>query len=595
MELRVNAGGGRTRVTSGVPRWQAAHDVIVLGLGTAGAEAFAACVRAGVDVLGVERLGGMGGLSTLGGVDFSNRIVPRLCAYERAAPDGRVWYETVLAGVWCAGRCVAGLRLVSNGVVRDVAARIVIDATGNASVPRMCGCAVRKGRAWDGVMAPCARGETWRLENGKVSPNYCNYPDDVTRGAADWTETALKRARGRHAFWQRQRAKWRLLRPAALLGAREEVRVETEAIATMDEAIRRVAYPDPILFACEPEDLPVYYGDHAFESEAIRNWKVHCGLPMFAYPSSVPYGALVARDFDNLLVPSKHLGVAHDLGGSLRMQPEMRKTGRAAAAAARIMLQRRCAARDVPYAALKELLAAEGCLAPPRTARVNVRFGRPFAPFAPAETVAALRQDITRTAEWWQGARGHAAGTPAERAAYALWTAWDCGVNGSAAARRELGDLLASALTPATRHAGNFALALALLGDRRGLGVLREIVAHPGGVLDPVVSGAYPNRIKALDWLGRWDDCASAPILAAIVRDGARAFTADLASARAFENETLCRFQALSYALQALRALARRHPEDTALAHTLAACESSLPPLVLPSGVNLTARLRAPR
>lgn len=141
-----------------------------------------------------------------------------------------------------------------------------------------------------------------------------------------------------------------MLRPATMLGAREECRATTEEMVTLADAIAERPFPNPLFFACEPEDLPVFYGDHAFESEEIRNWKVHCGLPMFRFPSSVPYGTIVAKGVDNLWVPSKHFGVSHDLGGSLRMQPEMRKTGYAAACAAKIALARGLKAKDVPYA-----------------------------------------------------------------------------------------------------------------------------------------------------------------------------------------------------------------------------------------------------
>ena len=65
---------------------------------------------------------------------------------------------------------------------------------------------------------------------------------------------------------------------------------------------------------------------------------------------------------------------------------------------------------------------------------------------------------------------------------------------------------------------------------------------------------AYPNRIKAIDMLRMFKDRESAPVLKAIVSDGAKAFVAGLAKANAFGGgEPICRFQALSYAMMALR------------------------------------------
>ena len=594
MEIRLTLNGKPTvRKVKKPPAFAASYDVAVVGLGTAGAEALSHCVARKLKTFGIERQNGMGGLSTVGIVCFGGGLNRRLCDYERIASSADVAYGTVIAGVWTEGRRIVGVRTLANGAVRDVAASVVIDATGNATVARMCGCALRKGRAFDGVMASCARGETW-VDNGKRAPRpiYRNYPDDLARSAEDYSATVTKLARGRHEFWLSQRTKGRMLRPSVMVGPREEVRVVAEETATMADAIAGKVFPNPLFFACEPEDLVVHYGDHVFESREIRNWKVHCGLPMFYYPSSVPYGTIVAKGMENLLVPSKHFGVAHDLGGSLRMQPEMRKTGIAAAFAAEIMLRLKCAAKDVPYAELKPLLEEAGCLKPARDGRVNTIHGKKFEPFADDEVVASLRQDVTRTGEWWQGERGRATGSGAERAAYALWTAWERGVRGTKAEKSALAAKLAAELGRMPRYDGNFAIALALMGDARAVPVLRDLVAHPGGATDPVVAGAFPNRIKAIDFLGRFADEKSVSILMAIVGDGAKAFTAGLAAAGAFGGgDVTCRFQSLAYALTALRAILEKHPDRRA-ARRIAELQEKLPPFKAADGYDLGERLR---
>lgn len=563
MEICLIENGRRIVKRGERPSFSASCDVVVVGLGTAGAAAFLRCVRDGVSVYGIEKGNGLGGLSTVGGICFGG-LTKRLITYERAAATAKVAYGTSVVGVWMDGRRVAGVRTLRNGAFCDVAARFAIDATGNATVARMCGCGLRKGRSIDGVMAPCARGETW-LDNGAKMgrPIYRNYPDDLTLGARAYSDTIGKLAGERHRFWLSQRKSGRMLRPFAMVGAREEIRVETEAIASMADAICGKVFPDTLFHAFAPEDLPVFYDDHAFESQEIRNWKVHCGLPMFCYPSSVPYGSIVAKGVDNLFVPSKHFGVAHDLGGSLRLQPEMVKTGVAAALAAGIALRLGCAARDVPYAELEPVLRRAGNLDPAQSDRVNTHHGFRFEPFSDEDVVAALRHDVTRTGEWWQGPRGIATGSADERAAYALWTAWERGVRGSVAEREAFARRLAVELDADLRHSGNFAIALALMGDARALPVLREIVSNPGGVRDPAVSGAYPVRIKALDMLGRFADSDSVPVLLGIVEDEAKGFVAGLAAAGAFPGgETTCRFHALSYALMALQAILAKHPDD---------------------------------
>ena len=583
---------GKAEVHTVEPIFAATYDVIVVGLGTAGAEAFAQAVSLGLRTFGIEKSTGMGGQGTIGCVNFGGGLLALLRRYEEAACKGTVSYESVVVGVWRDGNRLAGVRYLRNGVMTDAAAKVVIDASGNATVSRLCGLPVRQGRPFDGVMAPCSRGETWLNPSGAVHPTYRNYPDGLACSAELYSATVTKLDAARHENWKAQSKRERMLRASLLVNAREETRAVTEEILTLKDALQEHVYPNPVFYAWEPEDLPVFFGDHAFESEEVQNWKVLCGLPMFGYPSTITYGTLVAKGVDNLFVPSKHFGVAHDLGGGLRMQNEMRKTGIVAACAASLMLKRGCAAREVPYVELKPLLERAGTLTPARKSRVNVYSGYEFCSYSPAQVVAALHQDITRTNEWWQGKIGIASNSPAEQAAYALWTCWKCRLSGTEAEQRVLADALAAELPKNPRHVGNFAVALGLMEDARCLPALREIVARPGGERDPVVRRAYPNRIKALLLLGRFHDAASIPLLKAIVEDGAEVFTHDLTSAQAFANPMLCRFQALSYALCSLRDILRRQP-DSRVAREIKLAQARLAPMVAGDGADLVERLKA--
>ena len=585
---------GKAVVRVAEPSFAAAYDVVVVGLGTAGAEAFVQSLDRGLRTCGIEKSTGMGGQGTIGCVNFGGGLLALLKRYEEAARKGTVVYESVVVGVWKEGPRLVGVRYLRNGLLVDVAAKVVIDASGNATVPRLCGLPVRQGRPSDGVMAPCARGETWLNPSGAVHPTYRNYPDGLACSAEAYSATVTKLDAARHENWRSQSKRERMLRASLIVNAREETRAVTEEILTLKDALRERVYPNPIFYAWEPEDLPVFFGDHAFESEEVQNWKVLCGLPMFGYPSTITYGTLVAKGVDNLFVPSKHFGVAHDLGGGLRMQNEMRKTGVVAACAASLMLKRGCAAREVPYTDLKPLLERAGTLAPARKNRMNSYSGYAFEPYSPEQVVAALHQDIMRTNEWWQGKIGIASNSPAEQAAYALWTCWKCRLSGTDDERRRLADALKAELPKNPRYAGNFAVALGLMEDARCLPVLREIVARPGGEKDPVVRRAYPNRIKALLLLGRFHDAASVPLLKAIVADGAEAFTRDLAPAQAFASPTLCRFQALSYTLHALRDILRKYP-DPRVAQEVKVAQTRLPSMIVSDGVDLVDRLKSVR
>ena len=558
MQLGMTENGIGIRLQNMPLQNSTEYDVVIVGLGTAGAACYCHCVKEGLNVLGIEKTNGMGGQSTVGCVAFGASPSARILDFERRGRGGDIMYESVVIGVFINGNKVTGVRILSNGVIRDAMAKIVIDASGNASIARMCGLPLRKGRDYDGVMAPCARAETWmNLETKNVHPWYRNYPEDLTLSMKDYASTVSMLSRERHKHWLGNRKKERLLKPAMLVGAREEARVVTEQVLTLQEILERRTYPDPIFYAWGPEDLPVVHGDHAFESEPIQNWKVLCGLPFFGYPAVLTYGTIVAKGIDGLLVPSKHFGVAHDLGGGIRMQEDMRKTGIAAACAALVAIRRNCALKDVPYAELKPLLEAAGNLKPPRKNDVTAVRGYEFHAFSDEEAVNALKQDVIRTGEWWYA---ETKGAPCEHAAYAYWTAWRRQLIGNENERKHLADMLAAEMQKGGRFAGNFAVALGLMKDRRAVPILLEIVKHPGGELDPVIKNAYPNRVKALLLLGRFQEQESLPLMMDIIRDDAKSFMADLFGTGAFSTPDMCCFQALSYALMAIKSILAVYP-----------------------------------
>ena len=562
------------------------YDVIVVGLGTAGAEAFRTSVECGLRTLGIERLNGMGGVGTVGCISFGGDIPKLLHDYEKAAEKGEVAYESAVIGVQRKGNRIAGVTYVTNGAVREASAKIVIDASGNATVGALAKLPLRRGCDFDGTMAPCSRAESWMNAGGGIRPIYRNYQEDASVDSLDaLSATVSKLNRGRHRFWCQNKAKQRMLRPSPAVGAREEPRYVTERIQTLAEVLAETPVEDPIFYAWTPEDLPVTDRAVAFESEAIQNWKFLCDLPMFGYPSTISYQTLVVKGVANLLCPSKHFGVAHDLGGGLRMQSELRKAGKVSAFAAKLAIEKGVAAKDVPYAELKPLIEKARTLRCPLKAIVTSYHGYAFEPYDDAQVVEELRRDVVRTPEWWFAKSENA---PCERSAYAYWTAWKRGMDGKG---RPLADALAREMSGGGRFAANYAVALGLMKDPRCVPVLRRLVMEPGCEIDPVIEKAIPNRFKAIALLGRFKDLKSVAPLVEIVKDDARGFIRDIAGCRAYESADLYRFQALSYALMALRSILAAHP-DAKAATELEVWRTR--PLVIKGydGFDLAARLK---
>ena len=166
--------------------------------------------------------------------------------------------------------------------------------------------------------------------------------------------------------------------------------------------------------------------------------------------------------------------------------------------------------------------------------------------------------------------------------AWAYFSCWKTYLCGEPQARRTLADFLAARLDG--EWGGHFAIALGLMRDPRAVPALRKQAFAAGAT--------WEDRIKALAALGRYDDVASLKPLVETVLDDARGFCAGYADekGRSFARMTNAyrRFQALSYALFAVRGILKRHPDESArrsLADWLAR------PLVLKCGARDNADL----
>ncbi len=528
------------------------YDVVVIGLGTAGTAAALTAARLGLKVLGVERTNAMGGQPTSGCVCFGQNSVKAMIMFEREAEKVKLErsYETVVLSAKKRKGKILSVTLVSKGRMWPVSAKIFIDATGNGTIARLAGLPLRKGRDYDHEIISAARAELWRdKKTGAMRPYYANYACNLTGTTKEYSDAVAFLASTRVKHGNGLLKNNRMLKPATIIGAREESRTVTEEIISLKDCLQDKKYPNTIFHGFGPEDLVVSNLDMAYESEEVQNWKAICFLHAFGYPYSVPYGTVVAKGVDNLFVPSKHFGVTHDAGGGIRMQGEMRKTGITAACAALIAIQERCAARDVPYEKLKVLLEKEKLPGKQTHTEVNTVNGHHFKPFTEDEIVSAIKAGVVRSGEWWNSTAKDA---PPERAAYAYWWCWKTKLSGTEEAQKKLGDRLHEEMTKNKKDSGNFAVALGLLGDKRCVPVLRDILANPGKDGDIVGNRIFPNRIKAIPFLGRFRDRKSLPYLEAIIADKGKDFTKDLMKTYIFHTQERWQEEAVSWAKRAI-------------------------------------------
>ncbi len=523
------------------PNFSGSYDVVVAGLGSGGFHAAWRAAKLGLSTLGVERMDAFGGQSTIGCVcgTIENQT-SRLADLEAKAADAgfEAAKMSTVIGAWMEGRRIVGLRLLSNGDIRDVRAKIVIDSTGDASVARMAGCRVVVGRDLDHGEGALSKAGIYRRADGTTRMSYGYYRDSATCSVGQLSKKILDYA----VNDIKTLGKREIVVKATILGPREQGHVVCEDTFTLRDAICRRAVENPIFIARRtPFDLVRIDGDWAWENEDTVAWKQVCGMSNFAFRAAVPYGAMVPKDCEGLLLAAKHYGVAHDAGSGLRMQTHMRYLGLAAAAAAKIAIDSGFALKDIPYSSLRPLLTEKNAFADDDR-WINLYYKQyKLEDFDTASVAKALERPFVPAGNWVKVA----APGPGEEMAWAYFTCWRCGLCGTTSERRALGDFLAERLNG--EWSLHYAVALGLMRDRR---------AVPALVAGISSDAPYDDRLKALAAL-RWFKTPEARlVLRAIVADDALAFTEGTADGpnRGFAKDTrdYRRFMALSYAVFAL-------------------------------------------
>lgn len=592
---------GTVRFLETEPAFSASYDTIVIGLGTAGAEAALTAASFGLRTLGIEQQTAMGGQSTLGGVHFQAKRPPNrkfipsevLNNHHPDSGSGRLdipaWsslmeqeadeagldlsYETIITGVYRNGNTVTGVRICRNGHSRDIAAKVVMDCTGNCTVSRMAGCQIQIGRDFDHGQAAISKVYVFQTPSG-YRPSYGFFRENPSGSAMDYSSAVLGTAAYTLGMY-RYRNRSRVLMAASILGAREEGHVVTERTVSLHDCLFAPPAEHPLFHTYTPLDLCLVDEDWAFENRDVQNWKVLCGLHNFAYPSSLPYETLLPAGIGGLLVPSKHFGVTHAAGSGIRMIGEMRKTGYAAACAAKLAVESDLPLNRIPYDRLRPLLDKGGITKPAKRKTVNFCWGGTIRRPSLDEAVDALKHDIVPAGSWIHKPKTGIG----EKAAFAFFTFWEQSERLPAARKKQLTDRLFREMQSAGRYTGNFAIALGLMDDPRCNDILRNIVEHPGesnpNGWDPLIRGAYPNRIKALCLLGRLGGQDSIPVIRDIVFDYADSFTEDLTIPPAERGKAMTGYQmfngskeqyqfaALSFALFSLTDLLKRYPDSS--------------------------------
>ena len=560
------------------PAFSAECDLLVAGLGTAGAELAILAARQGLRVVAVEKgnapcgQGGIGGVwdyyfGTPGGAweerdriedarmkeGYAHRGVVRTLVSDEALSDAGVdaRYETAVLGVWLSGKRAEGLRVACHGRVYDIKARITADCTGSALLVRMAGGAFTAGRAWDGAQMAFSKVVIHTEPNTPVQSRYSfcgrmnGFPDEEA-----FTRRTLTAATLPPCLWEERGG--RVFMESPMLAQREEGNIVAEEEATFEDALRGRRTDKPIFYTFTTQDLSNVDRDYAFEDDALQNWMAICTLDRYGYSVAVPFGAMIPKGYDALLAVGKHFGVDHDLAGGLRMKRDLKKLAEAAAYACALAVKHNISVRDVDYDELADMLRETGCL----DARVDQGIGDlridpelPNAHVDLPDTVSAFRAALSQPMPFYGWSMP---GTVAKREenspALALMAAW-------LAPNAEIADALAGWIAADEPYADNYALALALMGDARACPRLRRMITQPSQIAKIV-----PLPVRAACLLGRVGAAEDAEALLNLVEDDASSCAAAMPPCEKYPTESARAYAMLSMSIMSLSRIAARHP-----------------------------------
>lgn len=371
-------------------------DLLVAGLGTAGANCLYTAIKNGINCIGVEKQSIIGGTGTAGCVqDYyygqiagivteinkqaDNSCESTFCksyahptevsinasaksfAFENASDKNySILLDCVITGVITDNNKIIGVRAFYNNCFINIKAKFIADNT-NGNVCFLAGCDSLSGRESDNLTMRVSKTVNY-YENGKTHGEWCSlgYIDrlDEFTLSQKMLENEIKPPLLLEKYTDKKRAVFE----GTLLGKREVKRVLTDYVITFDDLINFKNY-----------DKPIFYGFASFdnvndelenETENLVNWIEICYMRHYGLSFSVPLESLLPKGLDNILVIGKALGTTHDTSSLIRMKAEMEKCGEAAAYTVKLALDYDCDLREIDYSKLKKLLIKSGCLTP---------------------------------------------------------------------------------------------------------------------------------------------------------------------------------------------------------------------------------------
>jgi len=305
---------------------------------------------------------------------------------------------------------LTGAIVHSKSGLQALAARVVVDCSGDADVAFRAGVPMMHGRTGDGAMQPMtmffrvghvdqakveayvradpeanaerpfgalvdearSRGEfpierknvniylqpggrDWRVNVSRISGMDGTKVEDLTRAEVE----GRKQVRALMTFLRRYLPGFEdavLLETAAQVGVRETRRITGEYVLTADDLKYARHFPDVVALGAYPIDIHPATGDGGGLAEARR-----LGLTT-ANAYEIPYGTLVPHGVEQLLVAGRCLSATHEAAGATRVMSTSMAVGQAAGTAAALAATAAVAPRHIDVRTLQATLSAQGAV-----------------------------------------------------------------------------------------------------------------------------------------------------------------------------------------------------------------------------------------
>jgi len=374
------------------------YDIAVVGMGTAGAIAVITAAKSKLRVVGIDRLNGLGGIGTLGGVfdyyfgntggeyeqyntqclDMTNKlpiadpndILPdysmpgmvkdRIMTDEAASLGADLMFDTVVCGVYMENDKVCGIECIQDSKLTSIGAKAVIDSSGNSIIADYASLPVTGARDWDNLFIRFSK-PVLIYHEGKLRGMW-HMCGNIDEWDADSVSKRIIYAYTLHPLYYETYKDHKDLYPfeCTILGTRQSHRIVAEDSITFDDFKNGRTYDKPLFYAFSTVDTAT--SDIAFDNPNNTDWRFLCGMQGKGFSQPVEVGALIPKGIKGMLVAGKGAGTDCDVSGLLRMKRDLEKCGEAVATIAIEAVRQNIDVTQVSYESIEAKLRSTGCL-----------------------------------------------------------------------------------------------------------------------------------------------------------------------------------------------------------------------------------------